>query len=161
MFRSSDDHHQGAFWCWLKSLVKIWVFKCGYAAAYVLHVVLCCMERHVDMSTCLSIQYNMQTSQGVNTVPWQQESIRMTNFLLMEGLLRLSWEEKVKVHLSWPRILQCVCVQTGSKVRRLRQPSTKTLRSRLYTRWFVQQMEEQRKILPWFCAHSHVIFTKT
>jgi hypothetical protein len=35
MFRSSEDHHQGAFWSWLKSLVKIWVFKCGYAAAYV------------------------------------------------------------------------------------------------------------------------------
>jgi hypothetical protein len=35
MFRSSDDHHQGAFWFWLKSLVKIWVFKCDYAAAYI------------------------------------------------------------------------------------------------------------------------------
>jgi hypothetical protein len=34
MFRSSNDHHQGVFWSWLKSLVKIWVFKCGYAAAY-------------------------------------------------------------------------------------------------------------------------------
>jgi len=33
----------------------------------------------------------------------------MTNFLLMEGLLRLPREEKVKVHFSWPRILQSWC----------------------------------------------------
>jgi hypothetical protein len=31
----------GSFWSWLKSLVKIWVFNCGYAAAYFLHVLLC------------------------------------------------------------------------------------------------------------------------
>jgi hypothetical protein len=50
MFRSSDDHHQGAFWSWLKSLVKMWVFKCGYAAAYVLSFcMLSYVERHVDM----------------------------------------------------------------------------------------------------------------
>jgi hypothetical protein len=50
MFRSSDDHHQGAFWSWLKSLVKISVFKCGYAAAYVhSFCMLSCVERHVDM----------------------------------------------------------------------------------------------------------------
>jgi hypothetical protein len=37
------------FWSWLKSLVKIWVFKCGYAAAYVhSFCMLYCMERHVD-----------------------------------------------------------------------------------------------------------------
>jgi hypothetical protein len=33
----------------------------GYAAAYVhLFYVLSCVERYVDMSTCLSTQYNMQ-----------------------------------------------------------------------------------------------------
>jgi hypothetical protein len=52
--------HQGAFWSWLKSLVKIWVFKCGYAAGYVhSFYMLYCVERHVYMSTCLSTQYNM------------------------------------------------------------------------------------------------------
>jgi hypothetical protein len=51
MFRSSDDHHQGAFWSWLKSLVKMWVFKCGYVAAYVhSFCMLYCVERLVDMS---------------------------------------------------------------------------------------------------------------
>jgi hypothetical protein len=62
MFRSSDDHHQGAFWSWLKSVVKIWVFMCGYAAAYVhSFCMLYCVERHVDMSTCLSTQYYSRT----------------------------------------------------------------------------------------------------
>jgi hypothetical protein len=47
MFRSSDDH-QGAFWSWLKSLVKMWVFKCVYASAYGhSFCVLYCAERHV------------------------------------------------------------------------------------------------------------------
>jgi hypothetical protein len=55
MFRSPDNHHQGAFWSWLKSLVKMWVFKCGYAAAYV---------HSFCMSTCLSTQYNMGGPQG-------------------------------------------------------------------------------------------------
>jgi hypothetical protein len=32
MFRSSADHHQGAFWSWLKYLVKIWFFLCGEAS---------------------------------------------------------------------------------------------------------------------------------
>jgi hypothetical protein len=51
MFRSLDDHHQRAFWSWLKLLVKIWVFKCGYAAAYVhSFCMLHCVERHVNMS---------------------------------------------------------------------------------------------------------------
>jgi hypothetical protein len=51
MFRSSDDHHQGAFWSRLKSLVKMWVFKCGYSAAYGhSFCMLYCAERHVDMS---------------------------------------------------------------------------------------------------------------
>jgi hypothetical protein len=60
MFRSSDDH-QEAFRSWLKSLVKIWDLKCGYAAAYVnSFYMLYCVERHVDMPTCLSTQYNMQ-----------------------------------------------------------------------------------------------------
>jgi hypothetical protein len=55
MFRlSADDHHQGAFGFWLKSLVKIRVFMCGYAAAYVHSLcMLYCVERHVDMSTCI------------------------------------------------------------------------------------------------------------
>jgi hypothetical protein len=52
MFWSSADHHQGAIWSWLKSLVKIWVFKCGYAAAYGhSFCMLYCAERHVDMNT--------------------------------------------------------------------------------------------------------------
>jgi hypothetical protein len=39
-------------------LVKMWVFKCVYAAAYGhSFCMLYCMERHVDMSTCLSTQY--------------------------------------------------------------------------------------------------------
>jgi hypothetical protein len=46
MFRSSDYHHQGAFWSWLKFESSV--------------VVLYCVERHVDMSTSLSTQYNMQ-----------------------------------------------------------------------------------------------------
>jgi hypothetical protein len=42
-------------------LVKIWVFKCGYAAAYGhSFCMLYCVDRHVDMLTCLSTQYNMQ-----------------------------------------------------------------------------------------------------
>jgi hypothetical protein len=53
MFRSSDDHLQGAFWSWLKSLVKIWDFKCGYAAADVhSFCLLYCAERHVDLLYC-------------------------------------------------------------------------------------------------------------
>jgi hypothetical protein len=33
----------------------------GYAAAYVhLFYVFCCVERYVDMPTCLSTLYNMQ-----------------------------------------------------------------------------------------------------
>jgi hypothetical protein len=40
------------FWSWLKSLVKIWVFKCGYAASYVhSFCMLYCVERHVDTNT--------------------------------------------------------------------------------------------------------------
>jgi hypothetical protein len=47
------DHHQGAIWSWLKSLVKIWVFKCGYAGAYGhSFCMLYCAERHVNMSLC-------------------------------------------------------------------------------------------------------------
>jgi hypothetical protein len=50
MFRSSADHQQGAFCSRLKSLVKILVCKCGYAAAYVhSFCMLYCVERHVDM----------------------------------------------------------------------------------------------------------------
>jgi hypothetical protein len=76
MFRSSDDHHQGAFWSWLKSLVKIWVFKCGYAPAYVhSFCTLYCVERHVNMSTCLSTQYNQD--QKVN---W---NARLNNMILL------------------------------------------------------------------------------
>jgi hypothetical protein len=61
MFRSSDDHHQGAFWCWLKSLGKIWVFKCGYAAAYVhSFCVLYCVERHVHMCVFRSLDPPLQ-----------------------------------------------------------------------------------------------------
>jgi hypothetical protein len=53
MFRSSADQHQGAFWSWLKSLVKTWVFKCGYAAAYVhSFYMLCCVEMHADCFPC-------------------------------------------------------------------------------------------------------------
>jgi hypothetical protein len=60
MFRSSDDH-QKAFWSYLKSLVKILVFMRGYAAAYVhSFCMLYCVERYVNISTCLSAQYNIQ-----------------------------------------------------------------------------------------------------
>jgi hypothetical protein len=46
------------FVSWLKSLVKIGVFRCGYAAAYVHSFCILYIVRR-GMSTCLSTQYTI------------------------------------------------------------------------------------------------------
>jgi hypothetical protein len=82
MFRSSVDHYQGAFWSWLKSLVKIWVFLCvelGYAAAY-LHsfYMLSCVERHVELNCTVkqwnSISVNKSRTSMEHSPSWEADS---------------------------------------------------------------------------------------
>jgi hypothetical protein len=70
--------HQGAFWSWLKSLVKILVFKCGYAAAYVhSFCMLYCAERHVDM------WFKPGSKSSLMMISWWSKYVRVILSVLM------------------------------------------------------------------------------
>jgi hypothetical protein len=56
-------------------MVKIWVFMCGYAAAYVhSFCMLSCVERHVEMSACLSTQDDMSLLRQFDARRWIWET---------------------------------------------------------------------------------------
>jgi hypothetical protein len=98
------DHHQGAFWSWLKSLVKILslqVWLCGSIRSF---CVLYCVGRHVDMTQLVEERGNegqllssLMSSTGMaDAVPCPRKFYRIQSpwmFYIIQKLQRLMCAE--------------------------------------------------------------------